>query len=164
MNTPIVPSPPQPADSSEDSYLKFQLTPQTPAILAMADVQEVMVVPNRRLTPMPNMPESVLGLINRRNRVLWVVDLAQMLRLQTLEPQPQQYKVVVARVGYVPLGLAVQEIQGVTRFKPESMQSEKGLVTSFISTYLHGCILQGKEILLVLNAAAILASPLLHDD
>lgn len=164
MDTPIIPSPLNQEDKSlGDSYLKFQLTSQTPAILAMEYIQEVLVVPAARITLMPNVPECVLGLLNRRNRVLWVIDLAQMLKLQPPEINPQQYNVVIIRVGQLPLGLIVYEISGVARFKTEDIQSDKGLFTSFLNTYLDGCIMQNKEILLVLNAKAIIYSPLLHN-
>lgn len=164
MDTPIIPSQLDQEDKSlGDSYLKFQLTSQTPAILAMEYIQEVLVVPAARITLMPNVPECVLGLLNRRNRVLWVIDLAQMLKLHLPEINPQQYNVVIMRVGQVPLGLVVHEISGVTRFKIEDIQSEKGLLTSFLNTYLDGCIMQNKEILLILNAKAIMYSPLLHN-
>jgi twitching motility protein PilI len=147
-----------------DTYLKFQLEQQTPAILSMEHAQEVLIVPAGRITPMPNMPECVLGLLNRRNRVLWVIDLAQMLQLQPLDTNVQQYHIVIIRVGQVPLGLVVQEVKGVTRFKLDCIQSPMGLVTSALTPYVHGCIMQQKEVILVLDAEAIVHSPILHSD
>ena len=165
MNTPILADQRNQIDRTlVDTYLRFQLEPQTPAILAMEHAQEVLIVPVERITPMPNMPECVLGLLNRRNRVLWVIDLAQMLELQPLDTSAQQYHMAIIRVGQVALGLVVQEIKGVTRVKPDCIQSARGLVTSSLTPYLHGCIWQEKEILLVLNAEAIVHSSCLHRD
>lgn len=165
METPILP--PQLNQLHKtlgDTYLRFQLEQQTPAILSMEYAQEVLIVPVGRITPMPNMPKCVLGLLNRRNRVLWVVDLAQMLKLQPLDTNTQQYNMAIIRVGKVPLGLVVQEIKGVTRFTSDCIQSPSGLVTSNLMPYIDGCILQNKEIFLVLNAEAILHSPILHSN
>lgn len=160
MDTPILTSQINQEDKSlGDSYLKFHLDPQTPAILAMEHVQEVLLIPPRRITPMPNMPECVLGLINRHNRVVWGIDLAQMLSLQPLSTNAQHYNVVIVKVGKSPLGLVVQEVKGLTRFTPDSIQAPTGLVNSFLTSYLHGCILQQQEVLLVLNAKAIMVSP-----
>ncbi len=145
-----------------DTYLKFQLEQQTPAILSIDYAQEVLIVPVGRISPMPNMPNCVLGLLNRRNRVLWVIDLAQMLKLQPLNTNAQQYNLAIIQVDKIPLGLVVQEVKGVRRFTPDCIQSPQGIVTSFIIPYLHGCILQQKEILMVLNAEAILHSPIIH--
>ncbi len=165
MDTPILPPQQNQVDKTlGDTYLRFQLDQQTPAILSMEHVQEVLIVPVERITPMPNMPECVLGLLNRRNRVLWVIDLAQMLKLQPLNTNAQQYHMAIIRVGQVPLGLVVQEIKGVTRITPDCIQSPRGIVTSSLTPYVHGCILQHKEILLVLNAEPIVHSPILHSD
>lgn len=165
MDTPILASHLNQVDRTlGDTYLKFQLEQQTPAILSMEQAQEVIIVPAGRITPMPNMPECVLGLLNRRNRVLWVIDLAQMLQLQPLDTNVQQYHIVILRAGQGPLGLVVQEVKGVTRFTLDCIQSPMGLVTSGLTPYVQGCILQHKEIILVLDAEAIVHSPILHSD
>ena len=164
MNTPILALQLNKVDRTVgDTYLKFQLDQQTPAILSMEHAQEVVIVPVGRITPMPNMPKCVLGLLNRRNRVLWVIDLAQMLKLQPLDTNIQQYHTAIIKVGQIPLGLVVQEVKGVTRFTPDCIQLPQGLVTSGgLAPYLHGYILHQQEILLVLNAEAIMHSPILH--
>lgn len=142
-------------ETSGDRYLKFHLDNGNPAILAMEHVQEVLVVPPRRITPMPNMPECVMGLLNRRNRVVWVIDLAQALSLQPLGSSTGQYSVVIIQVNQITLGLLVLEVNGVTHFAPNVIQAPTELVTSPLITYLHGCIYEQEEVLLVLNTEAI---------
>lgn len=141
-----------------DNYLRLDLDRQTPAILSMEYVQEVLIVLVGRITPMPNMAEYILGLFNWRNRVLWAIDLAQMLKLQPLDPTAQQYHMAIVRVGEVPLGLIVQEIKGVTQFTPDCIQSPTGFISSGLMAYLHGCV-QQQDTLLVLNVEAIFNSP-----
>lgn len=143
-----------------DAYLKFQLDQQTPAILSMEYTQEFFIAPSERITPMPNTPKCVMGLVNRHNRVLWAVDLARILDLQPLNNKAQQYHIVIIRVGQIPLGLAVQEVKGVARFTPDRIQSQTGFVTPSLAPYLNGCVLQQKNILLLLNAEAIVHSPI----
>lgn len=163
MNTSILaPQLNQPHSTLGELYLRFELEQQTPAILSIEYAQEVLIVPVGRVTPMPNMPKCVLGLLNRRNRVLWVVDLAQMLKLQPLDTNVQHYNMAIIRVGQAPLALVVPEVKGVTRFTPDCIQSPQGVVTTVLMPYLHGCILQQKEILLVLNAEAIVKSHIIH--
>lgn len=147
--------------NSGEKYLKFHLEQQTPAILAMEYVQEVLILPYRRITPMPNMPECVLGLLNRRSRVLWVLDLAQLLSLQPISPSVQYNNVVIIQARQITLGLLVQEVKGVTYFAPNLMQAPTELITSALIPYLHGCVVQ-EEILLVLSAEAIVFSPTLY--
>jgi positive phototaxis protein PixI len=152
--------------SSGEAYLKFRLSHQTAAVFSMRYVQEALILPARRLTPMPNMPAPLLGLMNRRSRVSWVVDLPQMLGLSTLDMNMQQYTVILVQVGPVPLGLAVQQVEGLTRLQPDDIQSPLGQVSSALVPYLRGCTLQQheqkQEILLVLDAEAIVQSPILH--
>ena len=148
--------------NSGDSFLKFHLEQQTPAILAMEQVQEVLIIPARRITAMPNMTESVLGLLNRRNRVLWVIDLARLLGLQPLGTNALQYNVVIIQAKQISLGLLVQEVKGVTHFMPDLIQAPTELVTSALIPYLSGCIFQEQELLLVLSAEAIVLSPTLY--
>ncbi len=145
-----------------DAHLKFHLGQKTPACFAMTHVQEAIVLPAHRLTPMPNMPASLLGLMNRRSRVVWVVDLALMLGVSRLSPSVQQYSLVMIQVGTVPLGLAVQRIEGIRWVQQEAIQSPLGQVTSALVPYLRGCILQPQEIVLVLDAEAIVQSPILQ--
>lgn len=153
---------PQPNQVIGDIYVRFQIDVHTPAILSMELVQEVLIIPVARITLMPNMPECILGLLNRRNRVLWVIDLAQMLNLQPVDANAQQYHVIIIRVEQVSLALIVQEVKGVTRFTPDCIQSTVELDASNITPYINGYILQQQETLLVMNAEAIRHSSILR--
>jgi positive phototaxis protein PixI len=131
------------------TYLKLQLDTKTQAALAMDAAQEVIVVSSESLTFMPNMPTCVLGLLNQRSRVYWVVDLPQLLEMQPLPSDAQQYNIAIVRSGNAALAL------------PEVIQSPIGTVAPGLTPYLRGLVPQGKEILLVLEPQAILDSAVL---
>lgn len=139
-----------------DTYLKFQFGQQTSAALLMNRAQEVVVLPVERLTPMPTMPPHVMGLVNRRSRVLWVIDLAKMLGLPGIEINVQHYNVIIISNGPATFGLIVQAVEGVIRLTPDIIQSPLGQVSPGLVSYLRGCVLQEQEILLVLDAEAIM--------
>ncbi len=143
-----------------EPYLKVQLTPQRAAVLPMEQAQEAIAIPASRVTPMPNMPESVLGLLNHKSRVLWVIDLAQLLGLQTQALTMQQYNIAIIRIGKKPLGLVVPEIKGIVRFTNETMISPIGEVSPELTPYLRGCFIQDQETLWVLDPEAIIHSPI----
>lgn len=153
--------------TSGEAYLRFELCPQTSAALFMRHVQEAMILPARRLTPMPNMPACMLGLMNRRSRVLWVIDLAQMLGLAMLDANTQQYHLVLIQVGSIALGLAVQQVEGITWINPDRIQPSIGQVIPSLVPYLRGCTIQQQEqkqeMLLVLDAESITQSPILRN-
>ena len=152
----FLPKQPLKAKNQGDTYLKFQLAKQTPAVLSMTQAQEVILLAPSRLTPMPNMPAYVMGLLNRRYRVLWVIDLARMLRLPGVETNIQQYNIVIIRNQSATLGLIVTTVEGVIRLTSECIQSPLEQVSSSIVPYLRGCILQEQEILLLLDAEVIM--------
>ncbi|MEO1761871.1 MAG: chemotaxis protein CheW [Cyanobacteria bacterium J06629_18] len=147
-----------------DGYLKFFINPQTPAILSMNQTQEAMVVSVESVTSMPNMPFGILGLMNWRSRILWVVDLPKLLNLQSPQNRPRQYSVIIVRTESMILGLVVHEIIGTLRFSSDEIRSPIGQVASSLVPYLRGCIVQQKEILLVLDAHPIVHSSNLRSE
>ena len=147
-----------------DGYLKFQLNQQTTAVLSMRHTQEAIIVPVESITSMPNMPPCILGLMNWRSRIIWVVDLPRMLNLESLDYRLRQYNVIVIQVESLVLGLVVQEIKGTTKFIVDDVHSPIGQVASSLVPYLCGCIVQEEEILLVLDGQAIVQSSILRSD
>ncbi len=148
--------------SISQPYLQLQLGANIPAVLSMDNTQEVLVVSSKRITPMPNMPECVIGLLNQRSRIFWVINFPQMLGLQPVDINLQEYSLAIISNQGMPLGLVVPSIKGVVRLVMEDIQSPVGNVTSGLVPYLRGCLLQQKNILLVLDAEAIVNSPILH--
>lgn len=163
MNNPSVEAslPPKEQDLG-NAYLKLQLDRQTVAALPMDYTQEVLVVSARRLTPIPNMPACVLGLLNQRSKIFWVVDLPQLLQLSVLDTYVQQYNIAIVRSREIPLGLAVQQVKGVMRFNADAIHSPVGTVPDNLIPYLQGCISQQTDSVLVLDPVAIVSSPILH--
>jgi twitching motility protein PilI len=147
-----------------DSYLKFQLNQQTAAVLSMKHTQEAILVPIESVTSMPNMPTCILGLMNWRSRIIWVIDLPRMLNLESLDYRLRQYSTIVIQVESLVLGLVVQEIKGTTKFIADEIHSPIGQVASSLVPYLCGCVVQQEEILLVLDAQSIGQSSILRSD
>ena len=164
MNTSaLIPLPNRTERAAGEAYLQFHLGPQSPAVFSMQHVQEVMTLPLSRLTPMPNMPACLLGLMNHRSHVLWVVDLAHLLEINHLDDSTRQYNVIVIRVGKIRLGLAVPQINGMIWFEKEKIQSPVGQTSSGLVPYLQGCIWQEDTMMLVLDAATISQASLLRN-
>ncbi|MTJ08248.1 chemotaxis protein CheW [Anabaena sp. UHCC 0204] len=151
-------------NSREDSYLKFQLNQQTGAVLSITHTQEAIVVPVTSVTAIPNMPACILGLMNWRSHIIWVVDLPKMFNLECLDHRLRQYNIIVIQIKSMILGLVVQEIKGTTKFSSDDIGSPIGQVASSLVPYLCGCVVQQEEILLVLDAAHILESGIIRID
>lgn len=139
-----------------DPYLKLQLGTDISTAIPMVAIREVLVVNAEQISPIPNMPSCVVGLLNQRSRVFWVADLSTILGLEPLNIATRQYNIVIIESGAIPLGLAVPTVKGVMRFPAELIQSPIGSVSPSIAPYLRGCLPQEQDILLVLDPDAIL--------
>jgi twitching motility protein PilI len=152
-------------DRSQDitfPYLELKLGDNTVAGLPMKHAQEVLTIPARRITPMPNMPSCIMGLLNQRSRIFWLIDLSQLLEKQPIDRNLNEYHLAVIRVDNCPLGLIVPQVKGVIRLDLEDIQSPVGNVSPGLVPYLQGCSIQPQGIVLVLDAEAIIKSPLLQ--
>ncbi|MEM0981243.1 MAG: chemotaxis protein CheW [Cyanobacteria bacterium P01_H01_bin.58] len=159
----------QPETQSGERYLKFDIAPNLPALIALEDVQESAQVPSHRITPLPNLPACILGLMNVRNQVLCIVDLAQVLQIPTLWSHRQDYSVVTIRLASTPetaeetnlLSLMLHDIQGIVRLQPEAIESSVDAFVPTLMPFLQGCVVQGAKSLPILDVNAIAAAPAL---
>jgi positive phototaxis protein PixI len=160
----------QPVQVIGDPYLRFQLTTELPMLLSMEKVQEALVIPSHSISPLPNLPTFAIGLMNARDRVFLVIDLAQLLGLPPLPINPQQYQIIVIQSSAIEtenpesqkyLGLAVQRVRGVTRFQAEQLQSLAGDFPSCLTPYLLGSFDEASAQILVLDNESIVNAPLL---
>ncbi len=147
--------------ASGDAYIRFQLTPDMTALLSMEQIQESLVVEANKITPLANMPESVIGIMNSRDRVFCVFDLAQLLDLPSSLIAPRQYQIVVLEISEIlsseqslHLGLAVEQLQGITRLTSDKFQLPQDLPAS-LTPYVCGCIEENEQQLLVLDGKII---------
>jgi twitching motility protein PilI len=143
------------------SHLKFRLGSYT-ALLSTNQVLEAVTLPAASLTPMPNMPPAMLGLINHRSQVIWVTDLALLLGIPVAHPHAQQYNLVLLQVDHVLVGLRVHEISGILSLPPAQIFPVLPHIASGLVPFLRGCFFEGSEVLLVLNGEAILKAPALQ--
>ena len=142
-----------------DAYLKLQLDREILAVVLLEHIQEVLVMQVEQITFMPSMPEYVLGLMNRRNKILWVIDLPQMLGMKPLAQNLQQHHIAVIRLENILLGVAIRQVRGVTRLTVEEIKSPlKNLVSNLIP-YTKGSVVEQSENLLVLDTSAIINTP-----
>ena len=143
-------------------YLKIYIDPQTQALLPMKNIQEATILPSRLLTTMPNMPSYILGLTNRRGRVMWVVDMSQIMGLSKTSFIPPKIDILVVKIGDSITALAIHKIEGTMRILSEDINAVPSHLSLALIPYLQGCVLKDRDIFLVLDMEAIAQSSLLH--
>ncbi|MEL7314185.1 MAG: chemotaxis protein CheW [Cyanobacteria bacterium J06559_3] len=125
-------------------------------------VAETVTISPHSISPAPNMPPTMLGLVNYQNQMLWVTDLARLLGLVTSPRLGRSCNLVLLRFKHVLLGLRVQEIGEVLTISPTQLQVAPAQVPATLVPFLQGCFQQGEEVLLVLDAKSVLQAPILR--
>lgn len=155
-----------------EQFLRMQLTPNMTVALSLSWVEESLLLPTQLVTPMPNMPLSVLGLMSSKDQVFWAVNLAQLLELPIVLEPSQGYEVVVIRVPPTDtdralnassssaeedlfLGLVVPKIRSSIRLLQDDIVSPVAEVNASLRPYLSGQVVVDGEAILVLSAEAI---------
>lgn len=148
-----------------EPYLRFQLTADITALLPMEQVKESLLVNAEQVTPLPNLPDSVMGIMSSRNQVFCVIDLAQMLMLQSVANFAQRYHVVVIRLSPglfqfasdcdLLLGIAVERILGISRLTSDKIQLPTIDLPSSLRSYAWGAVVDGDKETLVLDILSI---------
>lgn len=149
-------------DSSPgEAYIRFQLTKQLPALLSMKHLQGSMVVPADKITFMPSMPTSVIGIIGSRDRVFCVFDLAELLGFPSELTFSRQYQIIVLQTATkkpIYLGFAVTHLQSIVRLTTEQISLSLDAVPPQIVPYLVGTVLEEKMAIPILEFERILDS------
>lgn len=154
--------------TSGDSYLRLRIMPETSVFLAMEQIQESLIVGAERISPLPNMPESFIGIMNSRDRVFSVFDLALLLKLPTPLFSPREYQVIVLETKTakpIYIAFAVEGLQGMTRLATEQFSLSMDQVPAQLQPFALGCINDQESVVPLLEFEAILdtLNPLGYD-
>ena len=156
-----------PKPVSGEQFLRLQLTSDLTIAISLSWVEETLLISPQGVTPIPNMPAHVLGLMGAKGQVFWAINLAQLLELPVVLESSQYYEVVMIRaVSPEPdqttsaqeelfLGLVVPKIKGSIRLALEEIISPINEVSATFHPYLSGQVVLDGETILILSAEAI---------
>jgi purine-binding chemotaxis protein CheW len=120
----------------------------------VALVQEIVRM--QAMTPVPLSPPEIAGLINLRGEVLTAIDIRTRLGLPPSVSERPQVNVVV-RVDDEPVSLLVDEIGGVLEVSQGPFENTPSTVDQKVGALLHGAYTLPDQLLLSLDARALLA-------
>lgn len=145
-----------------NTCLKFEIDPQTIGLLESEFTQEVLTIRATHIMPVPNKPSCILGILSRRRRVYWAIDLAMLLGLQPLDQNIGLYQVILTSVQELSLALIVPKILGVVHIPSERLEQNINFVSATLRPYLKGYISENEESSYLLRAESIVQSAILH--
>ena len=163
-----------PSPPSGEQFLKLQLTSELTIALALSWVEETRRISTQLVTPIPNTPPPMLGLMGSKGQVFWAVNLAQLLGLPITLESSQYYEAAIIRAlprdtdqtanrgvftanssNGLFLGLVVPKIRGVFRLSREDITYPVNPVEASLRPYLSGQVVLDGETILVLSAEAL---------
>jgi positive phototaxis protein PixI len=145
-----------------DTCLKFSIDPQTIGLLESEFTQEVLTIRASHIMPVPNKPSCILGILSRRRRVYWAIDLAMLLGLQPLDQNIRLYEVILISVQQLSLALIVPKVLGVAHIPNDTIDQNISAAPATLRPYLKGFINDKGEFSYLLKAENIVQSTILH--
>jgi twitching motility protein PilI len=144
------------------TYLSLQLDQAVTVAVQLKSVRETLVLATDRFTQMPNVHPCLMGLVEQRSNIFWVLDLPQFLGFAPLDSTAIETHIAILQIDNAFLGLGVYRIGRVVRFteneiiSPLELPKTKTAIESV--PFLRGCVAQSgasNEYLYVLDAEAI---------
>lgn len=123
-------------------------------VVEVSQVQEIIRLPT--LKPMPGAPKLVEGVVKRRGRIVPVVDLRKLLHTPVTPPTSETC-VVIARLGFGPVGLIVDAALELVWVKTKDFEVPSPLLAGADRPYVQGVAYVGERVWMMLDVELLLA-------
>jgi purine-binding chemotaxis protein CheW len=120
-------------------------------------VQEIIRLPE--ITPIPNAPGFIVGVINLRGKIIPVVDLRQRLKILGNEPEGDSRKtrIMIIELNNRVTGFIVDTVVGILKAPASEIEPTPDLVSSSIEVeYIAGVIKLSSRLIILLDFMKIL--------
>jgi purine-binding chemotaxis protein CheW len=139
-----------PAEHSSRHYVLFTIDRQYYALSLDHVVRALRMV---AITPVPDAPNAVLGMINMAGQMVPVVDLRQLFSQTGKHPELQDLLLVIQIQGQ-PVAVVVDEVLKILELTAKQVQSPPTAV--FQSRFVAATVRQDDNMIMVLDASRLL--------
>jgi len=140
-------------DAEEIQLVVFELAGESYGV-EISRVQDINRM--QEITEIPHAPESVVGVINLRGRVIPVVDLRTRFGLPPAE-HTKSTRIVVVQMGEEPIGMIVDAVSQVLRIPTKIIEPPSPVLSSVDSRYLRGIAKLEDELVILLDLDYVLS-------
>jgi len=113
------------------------------------EVREILRMPE--VTPIPNSPEFIEGIINVRGSIVVVINLEKRFNLER-ESEQKSLHVVLTEIGDSTFGAIVDEVTEVLRVPKDSIEDAPAIISQKIhADYVNGVVVLEGRLLIMLD-------------
>jgi len=116
--------------------------------IGLTDLQEIERVMN--ITPLPNVPPSILGVVNLRGKIVPVIDLRIKLGMAA-SPLTKQSRIMIVNVGGTLAGLLVDSVKEVVQIEDDQVKAPPPLTLSVNDDFISGIMNLESRLVLLLD-------------
>lgn len=137
-------------------YIRFSLN-DTRLALPLSQVLEIGYLPD--VTPLPNLPDWILGVCNIRGEIVSMVDLKVFLGMPDQEAK-RYSRFIITGNGQLKLALAVDRIMGLLHMDRLQVQIQAAPYSeNEIAPFIKGVVVEEKRLLNILDVDKLLSAP-----
>lgn len=147
-----------PSEDSAGEQMELLLLRLGAELYALEAIYVYDIRPHGNVTPVPRVPDWMLGLSNMRGRILSVIDLRRYFKLPvkgTGGELDQTYHVLV-QAGGLEVALSVDEVFSVESIPLQHIRQVSGFLTGIRPEYIRGAFQHGSRTVTILNLPALL--------
>ena len=127
---------------NHQKFLRFSLNATTDGLLPLGALQEVYPLAFHNILPVPEVAQSILGIINWRGKATWIVDLSNLwggCHWCQQETIPENGMALLVPWKEETIGLLIKQIKTVEIYNPqESLPIPEGMFSRELSTVAKG--------------------------
>jgi purine-binding chemotaxis protein CheW len=136
MNQSNIPTTPK---QQFEQFVVFSLDNEEYAVSVLSVAE---VVPTLEITPFPDAPDYIIGLVNLRGKILPVLDLENRFQLKPTTGGAHKHIMVAENEQKVQFGILVDQVKEVIKIPSSSIQPAPKMLKAKIGTeYLPGVII-----------------------
>lgn len=110
------------------------------------------------VTPLPQSPDYVMGVINLRGVVLPIVNLASRLRMKPVEPDAR-HVIIVAQIRSKVVGLLVEAVSDILTVTDDIIQPMPEVSSDLERQYARGIMAIDKRMICLIELTGLFSEP-----
>lgn len=140
-------------DAQRNRYLTFRLGKESYGI-EIRHVTEIIVM--QEITRVPNLPASMIGVINLRGNVISVMDIRKRFHLES-KAYDDRTCIIVVDINHIPVGLVVDTVSEVMEISEDQIDPPPRTHSGIKSNHVMGMGKVGNQVKILLDIEKVLS-------